>query len=254
MLLKLVPLDAGHEFAPGRLDSIVGWLEGAARDVVLPLRAECIDVLVVPGTNLIPDWDCNGYTHGAWRITITVDPECDGKEKRPLDGQLRAMLAHELHHAMRSRGPGYGSTLGEALVTEGLAQCYEEQVGCPTPNYAVAVRGRALAKLARLAKDELWSDAYDHSKWFFGSKTEAAFPWSGGYSLGYVLMRPWLDHAGLSASAAVSVAAREILPAAFDLAAAADFDSANAAPESGAGDRHAPARAPSMLRRLLWWR
>jgi hypothetical protein len=254
MSLILVPLDAGHEFAPGRLDLIVGWLEDAARDLVPPLRAERIDVLVVPGTRLIPDWDCNGYADGPWRITITVDPACDGREKRPLEAQLRAMLAHELHHAMRSRGPGYGSTLGEALVTEGLAECYEEEVGCPTPNYAVAVGGPALAELARLAKDELWSDGYDHPKWFFGSKTDATFPWSGGYSLGYVLMRRWLEQAGLSASAAVSVAAREILPAAFDLAAIAEMDSANSARDSGAGNRHEPARARSMLHRLLRWR
>lgn len=235
MSLKLVPLDAGHEFAPGRLDSIVGWLEGAARDVVPPLQAEHIDVLVVPGNRLIPDWDCNGYTHGPWRITITIDPTCDGHEKRPLDAQLRAMLAHELHHAMRSRSAGYGSTLGEALVTEGLAQCYEEQAGCSTPNYAVAVRGPALVKLALLAQDELWSDEYDHSKWFFGNKADATFPWAGGYSLGYVLVRSWLERAGVSASAAVSVAASEMLPAEFDLAAAGDFESADSNPESGAG-------------------
>jgi Predicted Zn-dependent protease (DUF2268) len=235
MSLKLVPLDAGHEFAPGRLDSIVGWLEDAARDLAPPLQAERIDVLVVPGKRLIPGWDCNGYTHGPWRITITVDPSCDGHEQRPLDAQLRAMLAHELHHAMRSRGPGYGSTLGEALVSEGLAQCYEEEVGCPTPNYAVDVRGPALAKLAGLAKDELWSDQYDHSKWFFGSKTDATFPWSGGYSLGYVLVRSWLERAGVSASAAASVAAREILPSEFDLVAVGDVDSVDSPPESSAG-------------------
>jgi hypothetical protein len=241
MSLRVVPLDAGKEFAPGRLDAIVGWLEDAARDVVPPLRADRIDVLVVPGTNLIPDWDCNGYTHGPWRITINVDPGCDGREKRPLAAQLRAMLAHEVHHAMRSRGPGYGSTLGEALVTEGLAQCYEEEVGCPTSNYAVAVRGPTLAKLALLAKGELWSEDYNHPKWFFGSKSDSTFPWSGGYSLGYQVMRGWLDRAGVSASAAVSVAAREILPAGLELAAVAETGSADA-------------RVRPMLARLLRWR
>jgi hypothetical protein len=241
MSLRVVPLDAGQEFAAGRLDAIVGWLEDAARDVVPPLGAERIDVLVAPGTKLIPDWDCNGYTHGPWRITITVDPGCDGREKRPLAAQLRAMLAHEVHHAMRSRGPGYGSTLGQALVTEGLAQCYEEEVGCPTSNYAVAVRGPALAKLVQLAKVELWSEDYNHSKWFFGSKTDSTFPWLVGYSLGYLVMRHWLDQAGLSASGAVSVAAREIMPAGLDRAAVA---------EAGTAD----ARTRSTLARLLRWR
>jgi hypothetical protein len=239
MSLRVVPLDAGREFAPGRLDVIAGWLEDAARDVAPPLQADRIDVLVVPGKHLIPGWDCNGYTHGPWRITITVDPGCDGREQRPLAAQLRAMLAHETHHAMRSRGPGYGATLGEALVTEGLAQCYEEEVGCPTSNYAVAVRGPGLAKLADLAKSELWSEDYNHSKWFFGGKTDSTFPWSGGYSLGYAVTRRWLDQAGLSASGAVSVAAREILPAGLDRVAPAVA---------------ADARGPSMLARLLRWR
>jgi predicted Zn-dependent protease DUF2268 len=253
MSLNLVPLDAGQEFAPGRLDAIVGWLDDAAREVTLPLQADRIDVLVVPGTRLIPGWDCNGYTHGPWRITITVDPACDGREQRPLDTQLRTMLAHELHHAMRERGPGYGSTLGEALVTEGMAECYEQEVGCRTSNYAVAVRGPTLAKLAQMARDEVWSDAYDHEKWFFGDKTGAPFPWAGGYSLGYVLVSQWLQQAHLSASAAVAIAAREILPAAFDLASAA-LDESNCAPEREARNDRQPARSRSVLRRLLRWR
>ena len=246
MSLRVVPLDAGREFASGRLDAIVSWLEDAARDVAPPLNAERIDVLVVPGKHLIPGWDCNGYTHGPWRITITVDPECDGREKRPLAGQLRAMLAHEVHHAVRARGPGYGASLGEALVTEGLAQCYEEEVGCPTSNYAVAVRGPALAKLAGLAKGELWSEDYNHPKWFFGSKTDTTFPWSGGYSLGYAVMRQWLGQAGRSASGAVSVAAREILPAGLDRVALDYLAGAEAA--------SAEPRGQSMLARWLRWR
>ena len=227
MSLRFVPLDAGREFAPGRLDSIVGWLEAAAREVAPPVSAERIDIAVVPGKRLIPGWDCNGLAHGRWRITITVDPACDGREKRPLAAQLRAMLAHELHHAMRSRAASYGSTLGEALVSEGLAQCYEEEAGCPTPNYALAVRGEALATLVALAQPELWSESYDHDKWFFGSKTDATFPWSGGYSLGYVLMRRWLEHSGMAASAAVAVAARDVLPGAFDLAFAGQAGAAS---------------------------
>jgi Predicted Zn-dependent protease (DUF2268) len=252
MAVRFVPLDAGREFAPGRMDAIVSWLENAARDSAPPLAIEHIDVVIVPGKRLIPGWDCNGYTHGPWRITLTVDPDCDGREQRPLDAQMRAVLAHELHHAKREREPGYGSSLGEALVSEGLAQCYEEQVGCPTPSYALAVRGPVLAKLARLARTELDSTSYDHSKWFFGSKTDTTFPLSGGYSLGYVLVRRWLDDAGMSASTAATVIAREVLPEAFDLAAVelgdAEFASAR---DRESGDQ--PTRTASLLRRLLRW-
>ena len=123
MSVRFLPLDAGQEFAPGRLDAIVHWLEEAAREVVRPVRAERVDVIVVPSKRLIPGWDCNGFAHSPWLVTIGVDPACDGCEKRPLAVQLRAILAHELHHAMRSRGPGYGTTLGEALVSEGPMVC-----------------------------------------------------------------------------------------------------------------------------------
>jgi hypothetical protein len=216
MAVRFVPLDAGREFAPGRLDAIIAWLEDAARHVALPLKADRIDVLVAPTKRVVPGWDCNGFAQSPWLITIGIDPACDEREKRPLREQLRAVLAHELHHAMRSRGPGYGSTLGEALVSEGLAQCYEEEVGCPTPNYALTVRGPALAALARLARDELWSATYEHPKWFFGSRTDPSYPWSGGYSLGYVVVRGWLEQARTSASSAALVSARDVLPAAFD--------------------------------------
>jgi hypothetical protein len=221
MSVRLLPLDAGQEFAPGRLDAIVAWLAEAAREVALPVRAERVDVIVVPSKRVIPGWDCNGFAHSPWLITIGVNSACDGREKRPLAAQLRAILAHELHHAMRSRGPGYGSNLGEALVSEGLAQCYEEEVGCPTPNYALAVRGPELLTLARMARDQLWSESYDHPKWFFGSRTDTMYPWSGGYSLGYVVVRGWMEHARQSASSAVGVSARDILPGALDFVTSA---------------------------------
>src|SRR4051812_16473282 len=35
--------------------------------------------------------------------------------------QIRYTVAHELHHAARWRSVGYGRSLGEGIVTEGLA-------------------------------------------------------------------------------------------------------------------------------------
>jgi hypothetical protein len=204
--VRFVPLDAMGEFKPGRLDQIVGWLEEALPDVAAPLRADRVDVVVVPSSHPVPGWDVNGYANGTARITIGIDPACDGREKAPLPEQLKSTLSHELHHVIRWRGPGYGLSLGEALVSEGLAQCFEEEVGLPTPNYAVAVQGPTLKHLGQLARS-VWSADYDHARWFYGERTDPAWPWGGGYSLGYAIVRHVLDVEILTASAAVHRAA-----------------------------------------------
>jgi hypothetical protein len=218
MTVRFVPLDAMQEFKPGRLDQIVGWLEEAALDIVPALQADRVDIVVVPSKWLIPGWNVNGFAHGSGRITMGVDPDSEGRERLPLAQQLRAMLAHELHHAIRARAETRRS-LGDSLVAEGLAQCFEEEVGCPTPNYALAVRGELLGLAALRARKDWDATEYDHPRWFFGDKQDPTWPWSGGYSLGYVLVRRFLDEAGLTASAAVAVPSAKLFretPDVFD--------------------------------------
>ncbi|BAT60792.1 hypothetical protein GJW-30_1_03342 [Variibacter gotjawalensis] len=217
MSVRFVPLDAGSEFAPGRLTQLVGYLEAALADVGPPIDAKNVDVLLTPTHRPIAGWDAQGFAQSAHLITIGVDPRCDGREKGSIALQLRAQLAHELHHATRFAGPGYGTTLGEALISEGLAQCYEEEVGCPTPNYAVEVSGVPLRQLAANAIGELSAVSYDHPKWFFGTGNSANFPRWGGYSLGYALVKAWLNESGTTASKAVAIPVSEILPQAFEL-------------------------------------
>lgn len=217
MTVRFIPLDAGKEFSVGRLEECISHLEYALVDVGLPLQADAVDVIVTPTDRPIPGWDINGYSLGAYRIMLGVVPTCFDDQKRPIEIQLRAVLAHELHHAMRSRGPGYGQTLGEALISEGLAQCYEEEIGCPTSNYATVLTKDQLREFARRAMDEHSNSSYDHSKWFYGKHGDPDFPWAGGYSLGYSLVSHWLKAEGRTASQAVVVAASSILPQAFEL-------------------------------------
>jgi hypothetical protein len=209
--VRIIALDALDEFGGDRRRQLVEWLEAAAVDVTGPLNADRVDVVLAPGRRPVPGWNCLGISHGPARTTITVEPDCLGRETRPMPDQLRSVMAHELHHCMRARGPGHGTTLGEVLVTEGLAQCYEEEVGCETPNYASAIRGPVLDKLKERAIAEVHSSGYDHAKWFFGSRTDPSYPWAGGYSLGYLLVKSWIEVTGTSTSRAVRTPAGQIL-------------------------------------------
>jgi Predicted Zn-dependent protease (DUF2268) len=113
----------------------------------------------------------------------------------------------------RARGPGFGETLGEVLVTEGLAQCFEVEIGCPAPPYAIAVADDALKQFAARARNEVETKEYDSRAWFYGRSGDPHFPRHGGYSLGYALTKSWLAAEGMTASAAAGVPASRLIQA-----------------------------------------
>ena len=106
--------------------------------------------------------------------------------------RLLATLAHEMHHVARLRSGVESYTLGGRLVSEGLAQCFEEEVGAPTPFYAVALDDETMKKMAARARPLLSATEYEHDNWMFGRKGDPEWPRHAGYSLGYALVSAWL--------------------------------------------------------------
>ncbi|HVM09820.1 MAG TPA: DUF2268 domain-containing putative Zn-dependent protease [Acidimicrobiales bacterium] len=133
-----------------------------------------------------------------------------------LERLLPATIIHEAHHAARVRvGPGYGTTLGEAIVTEGLAEQFVTEVleKPPVPSTRDALDEAQRAEVWRRAQPNLWSAAYDHEFWFFGT---GDVPRWAGYSIGFHIVGHYRDaHAGVAPSHLVGVAARDVL-AAYD--------------------------------------
>lgn len=215
MTIRFIALDAMAECPPGMLDRIVTCLEAASAEIAPRLGLGRVDVVVAPTPKswLVPGWNLNAYAHGIARLTIGVGTQELEAWTPSWSEQLRTTLAHELHHILRFRGPGPHDTLGANLLAEGLAQCFQEQVGCATPNYALAVRGPRLSTLAGLAREGWFGTAYNHGRWFYGDRSDPAWPWSGGYSLGYELVRRYLAATGTTASEAAALSANDDWPA-----------------------------------------
>ncbi len=154
----------------------------ASRHVDLP-RFDLV-VRSQPGGG-IPEWGIGGQAPAPGIIEVTINPE------RMFDPALLIRtLVHEMHHLIRWDGPGYGRSLGEALVSEGLAGQFVLQVlgGKPDPWDATAPS----SGVARRAMNE-WSRLdYDHAEWFFGKGKIRK--WSG-YGLGYRLISEYLANA-----------------------------------------------------------
>lgn len=152
-----------------------------------------LDVIVKAGTQVIPEKGHLGYVPEPGLIYLTVDPTSEIFTANQ-EASLERMFAHELHHAARWDGPGYGSSLGEALVSEGLAGAFAQELygGLPEPWERLDVSD-IRQHVDRAAS--LWSrEDYGHAAWFFGASD---LPRWLGYSLGFQLVKRFLaEHEG----------------------------------------------------------
>lgn len=162
----------------------------AVADRLLPL--EDTDVVVRAGTGIIPEKGHLGYAPAKGVVYVTVNPGSPSLQANEAHS-LERMLAHELHHSARWDGPGYGETLGEALVSEGLAGHFAQEAFAGDPEPWERLPASDLRPYLSRAEAE-WGDAsYDHAAWFFGSQD---LPRWLGYSLGYQLVRQYLSGHG----------------------------------------------------------
>ena len=95
---------------------------------------------------------------------------------------IRATIAHEMHHLLRWQYAGFGTTLAEAMLSEGLATLYEEEVSKVRPPWSKAKVNRKALKQAIVEWD---NSSYDHDVWFFDGK----YGHWVGYSVGYKMAR-----------------------------------------------------------------
>jgi hypothetical protein len=109
------------------------------------LKLADIDIVVMNAPkNVIPRIGVNGFAYDACQILLSLDHE-HPHLKDHFESEIVSLVAHELHHSARSlaRGSSHGGTYGGSLVAEGLACCFEEEIGEPTPFYAVECKGGA---------------------------------------------------------------------------------------------------------------
>lgn len=177
-------------------------LQVAIPIVEFDLRANQIDIIFVSAPELaIPEYGIGGNSPGPNHIYVSFDPNSD---KITRNGLVETLL-HEVHHCMRWRDPGYGETLGEAMISEGMACLYEEQYRGKPPVYATAT---LLDDQVAAARRELKSKDYNHSEWFFGSgKITRWF----GYTYGYQICKEYATATGLSAAEMTHLPAADLL-------------------------------------------
>lgn len=206
-------LEASGDLSPWRA-IVAEEVEIARKAVSEMLPTPPLDIVVqrLPG-EVIPETGTTGRALRAGLFSLTLDPANPHFERSLRDGDLRRTVAHEAHHCLRMAGPGYGWTLGEALVSEGLAGRFVSRLfGSPPEPWERAFTDDVLkANLPDNAT--LVGDGHDHRAWFFGFG--GRYPRWLGYTLGYRIVGDWLDaEADPSGDTWVNVPAHEVIEAA----------------------------------------
>ena len=196
--------------ANGQLDGLIGpigaAIERARARIETVTPAVTIDVVVQswPG-RVIECYGLVGYAPTGTMMQLTVDPD-NANLATSLGEPLERTIAHELHHVQRQRGPGYGRTLGGALVSEGLAGHFAGELYGKRPEpWERALDIEEIARFAAEAEKDWDHHDYDHAAWFFGS---GGRPCWTGYTLGYALVDRYLgDRPTLTAASLVDTPA-----------------------------------------------
>ncbi len=191
--------------AGGTLHDLVDATNEAFRAAVTPaqqlLGLEGVDVLVIDAPDdAIPEWGVGGYTYGPHAILLAIDPAATVDSHH-----IERTLVHEFHHTMRWRGQGCGGSLAQMLVSEGMAQLFEEEVFGEAPFFSrVSITDDEIAG----ARAAFYEPEFNQKKWFFGAN---GITFSFGYTYGYRLCQAYADATGKRASQLIGVPSREVL-------------------------------------------
>jgi Predicted Zn-dependent protease (DUF2268) len=179
---------------------------------LLPHRGKVRIEVALDARRAIPGIGVGGFANPATGdVSLWIDGAPPGGLKAALETWVPATVAHELHHSSRIRmGPGYGTTLAEALVTEGLADHFAAEAFPDTPPqpWDHALSAEQETELWRKAQPILdVPGGYNHPAWF---RDGGRLPRWAGYTLGYRIAEAYLGN-DFSASGAVGTEAETVI-------------------------------------------
>ena len=137
----------------------------------------------------IPELGHVGHAPRPGAIFITLDPD-NPNLVRHMGEAFERMVVHELHHALRWDAVGYGRTLGEAIVSEGLAGRFvQELFGGEGEPWDRALTEEQFAALLPRLRQDLKAERYNHAAWFFG---RGDLPRWAGYGFAWEIVGKYL--------------------------------------------------------------
>lgn len=173
--------------------TIQDHFDTAVKKIITSIPSKDVDIIIYDNPDgAVPEQGIGGYCPNAHTIYISLDPSFP-ELKKSIEHELKRTLAHELHHTLRWRDPGYGETLLDAMITEGLADHFDLEVyGGKLQPWSTALPEEELQKMMEKAEKEFDNKEYDHFAWFFGNEDLGIPRWTG-YAIGFHLVKLYLQ-------------------------------------------------------------
>lgn len=144
---------------------------------------------------IIPENGAGGYTFSADFIRINID------DKKATENLISENVVHELCHAARwGKNDEQIKSLFDGLIFEGLACMLEAEFVKDKPEKTLFIKtileriDKENEKILEKLHEQLDSNCYDYDAIFFNGNDE--LPRWSGYSLGYYLVKKYLEKTG----------------------------------------------------------
>lgn len=222
MTIRITLGDGLDDLAAADRDGIMTALEGARGRASARLELSDGQITVIGAPHLVmPERGMGSRTLDRHAALIALDPGSATLRAPERELSLGALLSYALYRLARARHPasgwtpgrGFCATLGKALLSEGLALHFEEEMGFPRPPQAVAVERDPLWDLGTRAMAAFDDPHIDGDAWFHGRPADRSFPPHSGASLGYALVRAWLLLSETLPSEELGLESNEVLSA-----------------------------------------
>lgn len=176
-----------NESLSARTPEIIPVVDHGLKQINKILPVQGMEVYISTDDSLIiPEWSLGGHSINDNDIEIALGPEKLNQDR------VTYILAHEIHHCYRSKGPRYGTSLLQVLVSEGTADHFAVKVsGLSPPPWSTALSGEELLRISRMARSELNNTPFDRGRWLFGSDQD--IPKWAGYTLGFALFERYVE-------------------------------------------------------------
>ncbi len=180
--------------ATGDLSEWYDFITEQVEDAYIAMKSfvqpTSMDILIEKGNgNVTPETGMRTDVIRPNLAKLVFDNYNENFSKTLTSSLIKRQMINTSHRAMRAAGPGYGFTLGGAMVSEGLAAQFVRLVCNSSPEpWDRAVSDKILSNMWP-DQSSMMDTKFDHSEWFNGTGSKPRWL---GYTIGSKIVETWL--------------------------------------------------------------